>query len=337
MANAAVNDIAAGTAAGVVSVLACHPLDTLRVRMQTAPSGRFTGVFDVLSTTVRREGVRALYKGLSMPLLAQGVQKATMFYSFGAARRWMIERGAAGAGGPLPIACVALCGSFAGMCNAVVASPFELVRNRLQVQYARHASEAQYRGPIDAARQIVSTAGARSLWLGLGPMMLRDAPGLAAWYGTFELVRRALLPPPPPGAPGVAPGQQQGFVWKTLLSGASGGVAFWVCAFPQDTIKNVIQTRGMDMRMQGHSPIPSVAASAGGVAAAAATTTTATVAAAPSTEGFFATGARLVREEGWRRLWRGFPIAAARGIPGASSTFLTYQLVINYLNEQQQR
>jgi hypothetical protein len=43
--------------------------------------------------------------------------------------------------------------------------------------------------------------------------------------------------------------------------------------------------------------------------------------------GFWATGAKLVREEGKGRLWRGFSVAALRGIPGASSTFLAYSLV----------
>jgi solute carrier family 25 carnitine/acylcarnitine transporter 20/29 len=324
--HAALKDIAAGTAAGLVSVLACHPLDTLRVRLQTAPSGRFTGALDVLAQTVKREGARALYKGMAMPLLAQGVQKATMFYSFGMARRTIIQYSHTNpAAGPLPIWQLGLCGSFAGVCNAVVANPFELVRNRLQVQYARRASDAQYRGPVDAARQIIRTAGVRSLWLGLGPMMLRDAPGLAAWYGTFEGVRRALLPP------GSDPSQAP--VWKTLLSGASAGVAFWVCAFPQDTIKNIIQTRGMDMRMHQLEHAAGVAP----VAAPSSVGVAAPSAAAVSTEGFVSTGARLVREEGFKRLWRGFSIAALRGIPGASSTFLTYTVVSNHLNKLEQQ
>jgi hypothetical protein len=203
------------------------------------------------------------------------------------------------------------------------------VRNRLQVQYTRNRADAQYSGPIDAARQIVRTAGVRSLWLGLWPMILRDAPGVGAWYFTFEAVRRALLPPG--SDPATAP------KWKTLLAGASAGVAFWVCAFPQDTIKNVIQTQGMNMAMAGAAPAAAaVAGSSSAAAASAAASEAAAAAAAHLTQpaGFLATGARLVREEGLARLWRGFPIAALRGIPGASSTFLTYQLVINYLNQQ---
>ena len=253
-----------------------------------------------------------------MPLVAQGFQKATMFFSFGMARRFMLEQNAARAGppggpqlvapGPLPLWQLFLCGSFAGVANSVVANPFELVRNRLQVQYARHAADAQYRGPIDAALQIArGPGGVRSLWLGLGPMMLRDAPGLGAWYGTFEASRRFLLPP------GSDPAKAPKSV--TVASGALAGVAFWTFGMAQDTVKNVIQTQGMSMAMEG-------------AAAAATASKSGAAASAPiAVSGFWATGARLVRQEGWSRLWRGFPIAAARGIPGASSTFLTYQLV----------
>ena len=107
----------------------------------------------------------------------------------------------------------------------------------------------------------------------------------------------------------------------TLAAGAMAGVSYWCAAFMQDTIKNVIQTQGMNMKMDGAAGAATGMTASGGEHAVR-----------PVSNGFWATGARLVREEGWRRLWRGFPIAALRGIPGASSTFLTYQLVINYLN-----
>jgi hypothetical protein len=247
--------------------------------------------------------------------------KATMFVSFGRAKRFMLERNAAaGASGPLPLWQLFLCGSFAGMCNSAVANPFELVRNRLQVQYQREIAASQYKGPIDCARQIVREGGLPRLWLGLGPMMLRDIPGLGAWYGCFEGTRRLLVPDGED--PGATP------KWKILLSGATAGVAFWVFAFPQDTIKNVVQTRGMSMALEREISSAAHTTSGGGAPAAASVATSPS----PKPLGFFATGAELVRTEGLGRLWRGFPVAALRGIPGASSTFLTYQLVLNYLN-----
>jgi len=321
-------DLISGTCAGLVSVLACHPLDTVRVRLQTAQSGRFSGVVDVVRQTMHKEGLKAFYKGLSMPLCAQGIQKATMFVSFGAAKRAFqsISHQSSSPTTPslLPLSQLYVCGAFAGTCNALVAGPFELVRNRLQVQYERNlvADRALYTGPIDCASKIVRTAGIRSLWLGLGPMILRDAPGVGAWYATFEGVRRLLLPP------GTDPTTAS--TWKVLVAGASAGVSFWIFAFPQDCIKSVIQTRGMNAVMAATEATPNAAIH---TTAAGSTPSSSARSSSASSPGFFATGAQLVRSEGIGRLWRGFSVAAFRGIPGASSTFLTYSIVSNYLNQ----
>jgi hypothetical protein len=41
------------------------PLDTLKTRAQTAPRGQFKNTLDIFKTTVRNEGILALYKGAS--------------------------------------------------------------------------------------------------------------------------------------------------------------------------------------------------------------------------------------------------------------------------------
>lgn len=43
-----------------------HPFDTVKVRLQT--SSNYTGMVDCVSKTVKKEGVRGLYKGMSAPI-----------------------------------------------------------------------------------------------------------------------------------------------------------------------------------------------------------------------------------------------------------------------------
>jgi len=38
-------------------------------------------------------------------------------------------------------------------------------------------------------------------------------------------------------------------------------------------------------------------------------------------------GTELVKEHGWKRLYRGFSLGIYRGIPGAACTFTTHALV----------
>ena len=186
--SAAGKDILAGTCAGVMSIIVCHPLDTIRVRLQTTTATRFTGVADVVRQTAAREGVLGFYKGMATPLVSQGVQKATMFFAFGGAKRRLAPLFAMPAAGPPPLPFIAVCGAIAGAANACVAAPIELIRNRLQVQYhgARDKALARYAGPVDCIRQTLREAGVRGLWSGALPMVYRDVPGVAAWYTGFE-------------------------------------------------------------------------------------------------------------------------------------------------------
>ena len=63
-------DFAAGGVGGVCAVLVGHPFDLVKVRLQTAEKGVYTGAVDVVRKTVAREGaVRGLYAGVSAPLV----------------------------------------------------------------------------------------------------------------------------------------------------------------------------------------------------------------------------------------------------------------------------
>ncbi len=83
--NNAIKDILSGTAAGFAQVAAGHPLDTIKVRLQTqsATNPMFNGVTDCLQITLKNEGVAGLYKGASSPLLGAMAHNAGIFYSYG--------------------------------------------------------------------------------------------------------------------------------------------------------------------------------------------------------------------------------------------------------------
>ena len=62
--------LASGGVGGVCAVLVGHPFDLVKVRMQTAEKGVYTGAIDVVRKTVAREGLgRGLYAGVSAPLV----------------------------------------------------------------------------------------------------------------------------------------------------------------------------------------------------------------------------------------------------------------------------
>ena len=54
--------LAAGGVGGVCAVIVGHPFDLVKVRMQTAEKGFYTGAIDVVKKTIAREGMRKVYK-----------------------------------------------------------------------------------------------------------------------------------------------------------------------------------------------------------------------------------------------------------------------------------
>ena len=61
---------AAGGVGGICAVIVGHPFDLVKVRMQTAEKGVYSGALDVVRKTIAREGMRrGLYAGVSAPLV----------------------------------------------------------------------------------------------------------------------------------------------------------------------------------------------------------------------------------------------------------------------------
>ena len=73
--------LVAGGVGGVFAVVVGHPFDLVKVRMQTAERGVYTGAMDVLRKGIARDGmVKGLYAGVSAPLV--GVTPMCKYLSY---------------------------------------------------------------------------------------------------------------------------------------------------------------------------------------------------------------------------------------------------------------
>jgi solute carrier family 25 carnitine/acylcarnitine transporter 20/29 len=62
--------LVAGGVGGICAVVVGHPFDLVKVRLQTAEKGVYSGAMDVVRKTIAREGLaRGLYAGVSAPLV----------------------------------------------------------------------------------------------------------------------------------------------------------------------------------------------------------------------------------------------------------------------------
>lgn len=81
--------LAAGGVGGVCAVLVGHPFDLVKVRMQTAEKGVYTGALDVVKRTVAREGLRKVNEAYRISVQAL-LSRPNRVYMQVYPRRWWV-------------------------------------------------------------------------------------------------------------------------------------------------------------------------------------------------------------------------------------------------------
>ncbi|KAG8929006.1 hypothetical protein FRC02_006134 [Tulasnella sp. 418] len=224
-------DLIAGSVAGAAQVIVGQPLDTIKTRAQIAPPGMFKGPLDILVKTVRKEGILALYKGMTSPLIGIAGVNSLLFASYAVSKRIV---------SPFPnlsLPEIALAGGMAGFGNAILASPVELFKIRMQGQYGS-PDDKRLRAVF---REVAKDGLRRGIMRGYWATVAREIPAYAGFYTGFEYVKRKFQK---------KYGQQLP-VWALLTSGSFGGISYWLCCYPLDVVKSRVQLakeppRGLD-------------------------------------------------------------------------------------------
>lgn len=128
------NDIIAGSARGVAQIIVGHPLDTLKVRLQTqnilVSSGEapmFNSLVGCFRATITKEGWTALWKGCTSPLAGCAFYSASLFYAYGQAKKIV------GLDPENPsLLKLMLVGGMTGGSAAFIECPIDIIKARLQ-------------------------------------------------------------------------------------------------------------------------------------------------------------------------------------------------------------
>ena len=182
--------LVAGGVAGLCEALACHPLDTIKVRMQLSTRARLPGAkkrsfFSVGRDIVRKESPLALYKGLGAVVTGIVPKMAIRFSSFETYKTWMADKD-----GKVATGKVFLAGLGAGITEAVaVVSPMECIKIRLQAQHHSMADPLdvpRYRNAAHAAYTIIREEGLLALYRGVSLTATRQATNQAVNFTAYQ-------------------------------------------------------------------------------------------------------------------------------------------------------
>jgi len=294
----AATNLIAGGGAGMMEALVCHPLDTIKVRMQLSRRGRQPGMpkRGFVATgleIVRKETPLGLYKGLGAVLTGIVPKMAIRFTSF----EWYKQLLANKQTGVVSGQSLFLAGLAAGVTEAVaVVTPMEVVKIRLQAQHHSMADPLdvpKYRNAAHALYTIVKEEGAGALYRGVSLTALRQGSNQAVNFTAYTYFKEWLYQWQPEYKGGNLPSYQTTMIG--LVSGAMGPLS----NAPIDTIK----TRLQKMRAEeGTTALQRITRIAGD----------------------------MFRQEGIHAFYKGITPRIMRVAPGQAVTFTVYE----YLKEK---
>ncbi|XP_050965048.1 solute carrier family 25 member 45 isoform X1 [Labeo rohita] len=221
----------AGWISGAVGLVVGHPLDTVKVRLQT--QAVYRGIFDCVVKTYTHEGCRGFFKGMSFPVLSIAISNSVAFGSYSNALDYLTQshRNNSDQSKQPSLTAVFMAGCFSGLAQLFVTAPIDLVKVRLQNQTKSGGNK--YRGPIHCIAVILREDGVKGLFRGIWALALRDVPCFGLYFLPYELTCRMLT----------EKGKQPGNC-AVLVAGGVAGVVTWACATPMDVVKARLQMCG---------------------------------------------------------------------------------------------
>lgn len=333
------SSIIAGSAAGSTAALLFHPMDLLRTKMQSSvmlstvaangasscssssamAASTVVSPWSTLRGTLQYGGIRALYTGLSLPLVAQAAYKSCVFTTntlcksalleFKTQEKHKVGIFSDAKFSKLTIFDLFLCGGAGGMANGFLfVTPVELVRNQLiaqdmelakgktrglsrnHISFGVKKSSKIMRGPVDVVRRVLLKDGLSGMWRGANVTILRDSFGCGLYFVAYEVGKDFFTR--------TLPAESSNLI--TLLAGACAGTGFWVVALPLDMIKTNIQTGKTESIV---TALKDLAGKKG-----------------------------VVNTLG--KLYSGWQLAFGRGAPSAAVTLYAYEMWMNFLSSE---
>lgn len=180
----------AGGTAGAIGIGIANPTELIKIRMQADRAGtRYSkGVIDAFAQTVRNEGVRGLWRGVSPNMQRAYIVNAAELASYDQAKTLLVARA-----GWNPDSKVTHLSSsmIAGVVAAFASQPVDLIKNRLMNQPAGPGITPMYSGMFDCAVKTVRNESLLSLYKGIGANAARIGTWCVVMFMTYEQFRIA--------------------------------------------------------------------------------------------------------------------------------------------------
>jgi len=201
-----IKQYAYGGISGMFGILLSHPLDTIKTHIQNGKS-----ISSLSISLSNPNNLSRLYRGLSIPLIGVGFEKAIVFGTY----NYMLKQTDS----------IALSGAISGLSASLIVSPYE----RLKI--LRQNSQTYMTKDI---------MNPRFLFKGLSATFTREVPGFAIYFSVYEKLKYHTFTKYGNNITGMA----------SFIYGGCSGLVAWVFIYPQDKIKTIMQSSIQSTTMQ---------------------------------------------------------------------------------------
>lgn len=164
--------VVAGGGAGIVEILVMYPTDVLKTRFQLATGGERPNLVKTVQAMMKADGAGIFYRGIFAPILSEAPKRAVKFSTNEYYRKVFADKQ-----GKLTFWRYFAAGASAGMTEAIVNCPFEVVKVRMQAP----ESKTLYTTTLDCAKKIITQEGPFAVYKGFEPQLWRNA----FWNGPY--------------------------------------------------------------------------------------------------------------------------------------------------------
>ncbi|KAF2141362.1 uncharacterized protein K452DRAFT_272166 [Aplosporella prunicola CBS 121167] len=178
-----------GGSASCFAACVTHPLDLVKVRLQTQHHGNRLNMMQMFVHVAKHDGITGLYRGLSASLLRQITYSTTRFGVYEKLKTSLTTDNSAPGMGTL----VAL-SSASGFLGGLVGNPADVLNVRMQHDASLPpAQRRNYKNAVDGLIRMSRAEGLGSLFRGVWPNSTRAVLMTASQLASYDGFKRALL------------------------------------------------------------------------------------------------------------------------------------------------
>jgi len=182
----------AGVLGGVSVTVVGHPFDTVKVRLQTQPTGKdalYKSTVDCVKKTYKGEGFSGFYAGVGSPLMGQMFFRAGSFAAF-----HEVNSGVQGSFEDMgKYQKLILSGGMTGAIITLMETPIDIIKTKLQTFTMKQKINPGYQAPFHNTTTCISFIlrkyGVSGLYQAASATLYRNIPANAVFFPVNEIMK----------------------------------------------------------------------------------------------------------------------------------------------------